>query len=276
MVLWSNVTHLILQKPWFGWGWGELDYAHYITHYPGARFCDLLDNAHNLPLHLAVELGIPAALLACVAICGFVMWRQPWRETDPCRSTAWMVLTLIMMHSMVEYPLWYGPFQLTAIYCLVWLAQSRQVEQPVAGWPLGMGAIRVGLAASVFAVACYGWWDYQRVSQLFRPHEQRAETYRQDTLQKVRDSRLFRDEVRFAELTTTPLTPANAQYMSALARQLLHYSPEPRVIELLIESLQLQGCDDEALTHMTRYEAAFVQQYRVWRGKRVDVPGGGD
>ena len=46
-------------SPWLGWGWGELDYAHYATLYDGPRFCDILDNAHNLPLHLAVELGIP-------------------------------------------------------------------------------------------------------------------------------------------------------------------------------------------------------------------------
>ena len=56
---------LIAQKPWLGWGWGELDYAHFITLYPGARFCDILDNAHNLPLHLAVELGVPLAVVLC-------------------------------------------------------------------------------------------------------------------------------------------------------------------------------------------------------------------
>ena len=63
-VLWWNVLELIAQKPWLGWGWGELDYAHFVDLYDGPRFCDILDNAHNLPLHLAVELGLPAALLA--------------------------------------------------------------------------------------------------------------------------------------------------------------------------------------------------------------------
>ena len=28
-----------------------MDYAHFVTLYPGERFCDILDNAHNLPLH---------------------------------------------------------------------------------------------------------------------------------------------------------------------------------------------------------------------------------
>ena len=65
LTLWGNVLHLIAQKPWLGWGWGELDYAHFTTLYAGPRFCEILDNAHNLPLHLAVELGVPAALLVC-------------------------------------------------------------------------------------------------------------------------------------------------------------------------------------------------------------------
>jgi O-antigen ligase len=111
VALWSNVLNLIGQKPWLGWGWGELDYAHYATLYAGPRFCDILDNAHNLPLHLAVELGIPAALL----ICGFGVWwaarRRPWRETDAVRQLAWSVLAVILLHSLLEYPLWYGPFQ---------------------------------------------------------------------------------------------------------------------------------------------------------------------
>ena len=70
LTLWANVLHLIAQKPWLGWGWGELDYAHFITLYPGPRFCEILDNAHNLPLHLAVELGVPLALLVCGGGCG--------------------------------------------------------------------------------------------------------------------------------------------------------------------------------------------------------------
>ncbi|WP_231394417.1 O-antigen ligase family protein, partial [Pseudacidovorax intermedius] len=56
-LLWHNVLWLIAQRPWTGWGWGQLSLAHYLAEYPGPRFVEILDNAHNLPLHLAVELG---------------------------------------------------------------------------------------------------------------------------------------------------------------------------------------------------------------------------
>jgi O-antigen ligase len=127
MTLWSNVVELIGQKPWFGWGWGRLDYAHYMHLYEGARFCDILDNAHNLPLHLAVELGAPMALILCGAAL-WATWRsRPWRESDPLRQLAWTVLAVLALHSLLEYPLWYGPFQMALGISLglLWPAGGR-------------------------------------------------------------------------------------------------------------------------------------------------------
>ena len=130
--------HLILQKPWTGWGWGELDYAHYITLFPGARFCVLLDNAHNLPLHLAVELGLPFALLVC-GVASLWVWRaRPWAETDPVRQLAWGILAVVGLHSMLEFPLWYGPFQIVTLWALalLWRGRGRPAYNPPPCAPL--------------------------------------------------------------------------------------------------------------------------------------------
>ncbi len=265
-VLWSNVLDLIAHKPWFGWGWGELDYAHYMTLYPGARFCEILDNAHNLPLHLAVELGIPLAL----AVCGgsaWVVWRaKPWRETDSTRQMAWGVLAVIMLHSMLEYPLWYGPFQMAFGLC-VWMLWPAP-RAPVAGsrpYARGVAAIQLVVATALLAAVAYAAWDYHRVSQIYLAPQARDPAYRDDTLDKVRGSWLFRNQVRFAELTTTALNRGNAQWTFDTAMALLHYSPEPRVIEKVIESAVMLGRDDEALLHLVRYRAAFPDDYTKWR-----------
>ena len=260
--LWSNVLHLIGQKPWTGWGWGELDYAHFMTLYPGQRFCDILDNAHNLPLHLAVELGIPAAL----AVCGAVLWAtvraKPWTETDPARQMAWGALAVIGLHSLVEYPLWYGPFELAVGLCLGLLLPNPRPTpaSPVSAW------VQRGIAALAIAICAYAAWDYWRVSQVYLLPEARARGYRDDPLAAARKSWLFRNQARFAELTLTPLTLNNASWIATTAAELLHYSPEPRVIEKLIESLLLLGRNDEALWHMARFRAAFPADYASWRG----------
>jgi O-antigen ligase len=272
LTLWSNVLQLIAQKPWFGWGWGELDYAHYMTLYPGARFCDILDNAHNLPLHLAVELGIPVALLVCGMAAWLVLRARPWRETDPTRQLAWTVLALILLHSMLEYPLWYGPFQIAFVLCVGWLWAAPATSAAVA--PQGQNIrpnrafalyLRASNAIIVIATVAYAAFDYDRVSQIYLAPQARDAALRDDTLNKLRASWLFRDQLRFAELATTPLTPDNAQWTLDTAKALLHFSPEPRVIEKVIESAVMLGRDEEALLHLRRYCAAFAQDHEKWR-----------
>jgi hypothetical protein len=265
LTLWSNVLHLIAQKPWLGWGWGELDYAHFSTLYPGERFCDILDNAHNLPLHLAVELGVPIAMVLC-GVVGWLVWRaKPWMETHPTRQLAWAVLAVIGLHSLLEYPLWYGPFQLTVVLC-VWMlyaVPARHLEKRKI-WALPL-ELRVSAAYILLFVCAYAAWDYWRISQIYIPPEKRAAAYRTDTLAKIQSSWLFQNQVKFAELTITELTPANAEHMHELALGLLHFSPEPRVVQKLVESATMLGKDAEAMYYLQRFKAAFPNEYVQWK-----------
>lgn len=266
--LWSNMLTLIAQRPWLGWGWGELDYAHYITLFPGVRFCVLLDNAHNLPLHLAVELGVPTALVLCGGVFAWVLYRRPWAEVRPARQLAWGILAIVGLHSLLEYPLWYGPFQIIVLAALALLLWPRRLHA-------GMRAPRiVGMAAAglIWASCAYAAWDYHRVSQLYRPYEERAAAYREDTQAKVGSSLLFARQVAFARLTTMAPTRENAARMKALAQELLHYSPEPRVIQALIESAVMLGDDAQAAFHMRRYRIAYPREYARWIGARASAP----
>ncbi|MBQ9577981.1 MAG: O-antigen ligase C-terminal domain-containing protein, partial [Ottowia sp.] len=270
LILWGNVLHLIAQKPWLGWGWGDLAWAHYSTLYPGARFCYILDNAHNLPLHLAVSLGVPAAALICVALAVPALLSRPWSEQNPARQMAWCVLLAIGVHSLVEYPLWYGPFQTAALICLwlLWVTRKgRPVTKPAAWrWPG-----RCTLALAMLAATGYTAWDYERISQLYLPPEERHERWPGQALEAARRSRLFAGDVAFAELTVQQPSRANAPWMLPEALRLLHYSPEPRVIERVIESAVFLGRDDIALAHMARFRAAFQKEWEAWRARNAHL-----
>ena len=273
-LLWSNVLHLIAEKPWFGWGWNELDFAHYSVLYHGPRFCEILDNAHNLPLHLAVELGVPLALLVCGGMTWWAWRRRPWNEADTTRQMAWGVLAVIGLHSLLEYPLWYGPFQMAAALCvgLLW-----RRDQPPAGAgylsnrPIAP-VIRAQAAIILIAVSAYTAWDYHRISQLYLAPQDRDAAYVDDTVGKARKSWLFRNQVQFAELTTTPLDRRTAQWTFDTASHLLHYSPEPRVIEKVIESAVMLGRDEEAMAHLARYRAAFPKEHAAWARSNSRMP----
>jgi len=278
--LWRNVLYLIAQKPWSGWGQGELDFAHFMTLYPadlaGPRFCDILDNAHNLPLHLAVEHGLPLALLACVALLLWLARAAPWREAQPPRQLAWAVLALIGLHSLLEYPLWYGPFQLAALLSM-WVLWAFRAGTPALGAAPAQGRrAQVLLLCGALAlgpVCAVAHWSYWRMSQLYLPTAERAPAYRSNTFSKVQGTWLFAEHVRFAELSVTPLEPDNAAHVLALAQGLLHFSPEPMVIGKLMDAAVLLGQTETLRTYAPRFAAAFAKDWARWceRNEGVEV-----
>ena len=284
-ILWANVLALIAEKPWFGWGWGQLDYAHFIHLYEGPRFCEILDNAHNLPLHLAVELGVPAALLLCAGALWAVLRCKPWAETDPVRQMAWSMLAVIALHSLVEYPLWYGPFQLAVglAVLLLWQNRSKTAENsyfqasnvPKTQQTPGRAAIILIAAKASILVALgvltYGGWEYQRISQIYLPPAQRSEAMREHTLEKIGHSWLFEDTLAFAELSITPLSLQNAAHIHTLAVSLLAYSPEAMVVEKIIESAAMLGRENDALFYLQRYRAAYPEAYARWSASLKDA-----
>ncbi|QRF60961.1 O-antigen ligase C-terminal domain-containing protein [Variovorax paradoxus] len=268
LTLWHNVLSLIAERPLTGWGWGELSYAHFMAVYPGPRFPVLLDNAHNLPLHLAVELGIPAAVLICGGFLWLVISARPWRERDPNRLMAWGLVGVILVHSLLEYPLWYGPFQLVFGLCLGMLWPARQTEESSPRsrkrWLPDRRRFQAFASIALLSFVVYAAWDYTRISQVYLPRDERLPPWQDDTLAKVRDSWLFARQVDFAELTLTPVTHENVARMHALAERTLHFSPEPRVIVKLIESAELSGHDDEARLIAERFRVAFPRDYARW------------
>ncbi len=252
-VLWGNVLHLIGQKPWTGWGWNELKYAHYMANYPGTRFCDILGNAHNLPLHLAFAFGVPLALAVCLGTLAIVLRARPWRLTQLHDSLAWSVLAMIVLHSLLEYPLWYSPFQLALLWSIVLL------------WPTGhtaMARLRSGLQAlgtgSLCLIALIAW-DYQRVRQIYLPPVLRSTLWQDDPWGAARRTWFFGHAVRFAEVTSTPVTTVNAHDLLNASLQALHYSPEPRVIDKVINSARLLGQDRLADAHQAQKQAVYGQ-----------------
>ena len=276
LTLWRNVLHLIAQKPWLGWGWGELDYAHFITLYPGPRFCDILDNAHNLPLHLAVELGVPLALLLCGA-GGWLVWRaRPWREQSSARQMAWGVLAVILLHSLLEYPLWYGPFQMAvalSVWLLCWLPpvwphpESYKPFSPLAQYSKALAAIFI-----IILCGSVGY-NYHQASQIYQSPEERDPAYQDDTLEKIRDVWFFADQVRFADLTTADLNADSAARLHTLALEMLHFSPEARVLERLLDSATLLDRHDEVAFYAARMQVAFPKDHAAWAATQPPFDG---
>ena len=263
--LWSNVLYLIAQQPLTGWGWGSLAYAHFVTLFPNQRFCAMLDNAHNLPLHVAVEFGLPVALL----LCGYLVWRllraRPWAERDGQRQWAWAALAVMGLHSMLEYPLRYGPFQLAAIACLLTLMRkqlSGGVPSPSSRW-FGL-SWRLGTALALLTLVVIGVQDYARGTMYFFNDGNRLAPFAEGQLASQPRPWLFGEWLDFSEVANTPVTATNAAHMLALSERVVQWRPVPAVIEPLLRSAVLAQRHDLALAYVERYKAAYPGEYAEW------------
>jgi len=256
-VLWSSVIELIRDHPWSGIGWGEFPLAMYSSaHVP--HFCALVENAHDLPLHIAVELGVPAAIVFVVAIAGFAWKLEPWREQDRTKQLGWAVIAVLVVHSALEYPLWYSPFQAALGLALGFAAKDLHCTKEGKLIPL-VAALAMSCIVAIAA------WEYARVTQLFMPPQARWASLRQDPFDKLGTGLVYRDQIAFARLMVTPVTPQTAETVFDLSGRLMHFSPEPRVIERRIESALILGRAHEAKSEAERYSRAYPVEWTAWK-----------
>jgi O-antigen ligase len=182
--IWANTFELIKQNPWFGVGWGEFNFAWTLTPFPG-RPVAFFDHTHNLPLQLLVELGIPLGTLV-LALLAWALWKafMACRTASASDSltvrTAFILVLMMVVHSMLEYPLWYAYFLLPTAFALgVCLGHGKleasEVDTKSSPWLrrslIGVAlAMIVGTGASVF--------DYLRVSAIFSADDDMPLSYR--------------------------------------------------------------------------------------------------
>lgn len=225
LVLWRNVLELSFQRPWTGWGFGELDYAMATQPLSGTRFCGIVAHAHNLPLQLIVEWGWPLAL-GWMAWAGAWLWRKrPRAFAAPRVFFGWALLLPLGVHSLLEFPLWYGPFQMTLGLALGFASGS---DGSTPSQKSNAGGLVLAICLSVGAA--WGAIDYFRVSQLYLPAHLRFTVGQHPPLAGVERVFWFRNAVDFARLMS-PGLPQEVQ--KQLALRLVHYSPEPAVMKHL-------------------------------------------
>lgn len=120
--LWKACLALIAEQPGLGVGWGNFNFAWTLTPFPD-RPAYAFTHAHNLVLHWAVELGLPLtlALLAALATAAWAVGRGlrgAGGAGRGLRAGAALMLAVIGLHSLTEFPLWYAHWLLPAGFLL--------------------------------------------------------------------------------------------------------------------------------------------------------------
>lgn len=209
-------------NPWIGIGWGEFAWYNFnvTEEYPGLK--GLWSHVHNIVMQLLTETGIAGTL---IFLSGMLYWfrEQFLAKLDIDRWWILALLSILAVHSMLEFPLWYTHF-LAFASLLLGLSSEQNFSLRFKLAPIAF--------ASVFIFSCWSLGsliaDYQRL-------EQAISTLRQEGLPQ---SRIEENLVSFNEIRKeTVFTPyADNFFVRVLPNNKQFFADKLTLSQLVVEN----------------------------------------
>jgi len=259
--IWSNTLRLIAMHPLAGVGFDEFNFAWTLTPFPdrpGAFF----DHTHDIVLQFIVELGVPLGLVT-LGLLTFALQaaiRQAIADRGdgpPVTRAAVVMVLMVLVHSLLEYPLWYSYFLFPAAFAFG-LCLARPSSEPAASRKreTADAPARVTrpwlLAAMVMPlVAAVSMWDYSRVVVIFAPPPDAGSL--EDRIEAGRHSWFFAPHADYAAATTAA-HPSTTMPSFKIAT---HYLLDTRLMMAWARALEEAGDDESA-----RYIAQRLREFR--------------
>jgi O-antigen ligase len=273
VAIWHDAFVLLLREPWTGVGWGEFNRAWALTEFK-RQSAELPDHVHNLPLHVLTELGLPLGGLVIVFLVVTLIYAINPKEYLSNRlpfayKCAVAQLVIVLIHSMLEYPLWYLYFLLPSALLLGICLAFRAVPESDSD-PAKSDARTIRKRGGSFALAgllmivcsLTAWLDYQRVASLYLdealPMPQEIGHGQRSVLFGPWADRIYAD-----------LMPESEAKLQAIERT-AHVLVDPRLLMRWSETLASEGDVDRARYLARQVVTHWEPATTSWRS-RCDV-----
>ena len=263
-IIWIKSWALIEAHPLWGVGFGNIAYAMFTETLPVAR-ASVTEHAHNIFLQLAVEFGMPVAVAWTLALTALIIRSRRTLKTFHGRAIAVFVLTMLI-HSLLEYPLWYAYFLLPFAFALGVFAQlgtpaqtvqSADQSSPIPTKPDNSENLGLSPIALVFGgiltitLAVFGLWDYAKVSPSF---DVNSKVPLHDRVIHSYISVLFLNLADYSALNLIGISPDTAAVQLRLASRVAHFRFDPQVAAAHAAAASLTG----------QMPLAKASAYRLW------------
>jgi O-antigen ligase len=176
LYLWHEAWLIFSMFPVLGAGLGQFAWQHFQLGpvLQATNINGLYNNAHNLLMQLAAEMGLAGVLIVSGTL-GMWAWQSARAQLTVFHWWGYAVLLVIGIHSMLEYPLWYAYFiGITAI--LLGALDSSSYRLGLRG----LGRVSVGLILLLGLLSLVQFQNgYQRLERAItlRPTSAEDSTY---------------------------------------------------------------------------------------------------
>lgn len=250
LYLWREAWMMFLKAPLLGVGFGQFALHHfeYGPLFRDAQITGLYSNAHDVFLHLLAETGLVGVLLV---FGGIFLWM---RRIDLAFDLhAWWLFTLLSilaLHSLDEYPLWYAQFFGLFMF-LLGLAEAGSFRMP---WARGLLALCL-LFGGYFLTGLMK--DYLDLERLLYPRYHSGKPplghdalYR--ALYKFRKGTLLTPYVEYPMAEIMPIDEKNLGLKLELGGRAVRFSPAGMVVYRQAALLAMSGREREAKLEIDR------------------------
>ncbi len=254
LYLWHEAWMMFLKAPILGVGFGEFAWHHfeYGPLFNNSRISGLYNNSHDIVMNLLAETGISGCL---IVFGGILLWA---RRIDISRDSHafWLfsLLSVLALHSLDEYPLWYAQF-LGLFMLLMGLTESSAFRIP---FQKGIVAILLVLGSYVLVDLMR---DYRVLEGLLFPDYQGGKHQLPpdklfDRLDHFNRYTLLRPYVEFSLAGMLPINSIDLDKKLELSNRAVHYAPAGMILFRDAAFLALAGKSKEAKLEIERASCA--------------------
>lgn len=257
LVEWTKAWMVFKANPLLGVGWGAFAVnsvsLHMLPEFAKVQESVLFTHSHNSLLNLMAETGLLGAGLVVGGLFWFyVSLLRRWK--DPIVLLAAVMVTVSILHSLVEYPLWYyhlfGPFALMLVFMR---DEGPVIAVPVkilpAGFALGAGAL--------LSTAVVGGQLYLKIYPILDPADnEKANAKNIATLEKLRHNPLLDFYGDYALSNYIVASEQDMPWKLTILRKLNSLRPYPGQMtdQAVMEALS----GDTARAHQLMRQAAYA------------------
>lgn len=265
LFLWKESLLIFTQFPLLGAGFGQFAWQHFQLgpELQNVSINGLYNNAHNLLMQLAAETGL-AGLSILFGTLGLWFW-QVWREHRTIYHWwGYTLLAVLGIHSLLEYPLWYGYFiGIAAVVLGMMESKTYRLELRNLG---RLSVTMMLLLGALSLVQLFQGYKKLEATLALRPLSGSDATYTprlRDSLVGVYDHALLRP---YAELFMSGMIEVSADHLAekfALNERAMRFIPIGPVAYRHAWLLALLDKPDEAKSQLKRALWSYPEEFRA-------------